>query len=52
MEIIENLIDMGVTPPAVSQNANGENEHNEALAMKVGTGFGGQFDGIKSAVPL
>ena len=35
MEIIENLIDMVVTPPTyVSQNANGGAEHNEALAMK------------------
>ena len=35
MEIIENLIDMGMTPPTyVSQNADGGAEHNEALAMK------------------
>lgn len=35
MEIIENLIAMGVTPPTyVSQNADGGAEHNEALAQK------------------
>ena len=35
MEIIENLIDLGVTPPTyVSQNADGGAEHNEALATK------------------
>jgi uncharacterized phosphosugar-binding protein len=35
MEIIENLIDMGVTPPTyVSQNADGGAEHNEELATK------------------
>ncbi|ADE55768.1 sugar isomerase domain-containing protein [Coraliomargarita akajimensis] len=35
MEIIENLIRMGVTPPTyVSQNADGGAEHNEALAKK------------------
>ena len=35
MEIIENLISMGVTPPTyVSQNADGGAEHNEALATK------------------
>ena len=35
MEIIENLINMGVTPPTyVSQNADGGAKHNEALAMK------------------
>jgi uncharacterized phosphosugar-binding protein len=35
MEIIENLIAMGVTPPTyVSQNADGGAEHNEALAKK------------------
>ncbi|MGB0416242.1 MAG: sugar isomerase domain-containing protein [Coraliomargarita sp.] len=35
MEIIENLIAMGVTPPTyVSQNADGGAEHNEALAHK------------------
>lgn len=35
MEIIENLITMGVTPPTyVSQNADGGAEHNEALAHK------------------
>ena len=35
MEIIENLISMGVTPPTyVSQNADGGAEHNEALAKK------------------
>ncbi|PXA04874.1 hypothetical protein DDZ13_02610 [Coraliomargarita sinensis] len=35
MEIIENLIGMGVTPPTyVSQNADGGAEHNEALAQK------------------
>jgi uncharacterized phosphosugar-binding protein len=35
MEIIENLINMGVTPPTyVSQNADGGAEHNEALAKK------------------
>ena len=31
MEIIENLIDMGVTPPTyVSQNVDGGDKHNEA----------------------
>ena len=35
MEIIENLIAMGVTPPTyVSQNADGGADHNEALAQK------------------
>lgn len=35
MEIIEQLIAMGVTPPTyVSQNADGGAEHNEALAIK------------------
>ncbi|WP_269526159.1 SIS domain-containing protein [Coraliomargarita parva] len=35
MEIIENLIALGVTPPTyVSQNADGGAEHNEALATK------------------
>lgn len=35
MEIIENLIAIGVTPPTyVSQNADGGAEHNEALAKK------------------
>ena len=35
MEIIENLISMGVTPPTyVSQNADGGAEHNEVLAKK------------------
>ena len=35
MEIIENLIAMGLTPPTyVSQNADGGAEHNEALATK------------------
>jgi uncharacterized phosphosugar-binding protein len=35
MEIIENLIAMGVTPPTyVSQNADGGAAHNEALATK------------------
>jgi uncharacterized phosphosugar-binding protein len=35
MEIIEQLITMGVTPPTyVSQNADGGAEHNEALAKK------------------
>ncbi|MGJ8638828.1 MAG: sugar isomerase domain-containing protein [Opitutaceae bacterium] len=35
MEIIENLIAQGVTPPTyVSQNADGGAEHNEALATK------------------
>ena len=35
MEIIENLITMGITPPTyVSQNADGGAEHNEALAQK------------------
>ena len=35
MEIIENLIEMGVTPPTyVSQNADGGAKHNEALATK------------------
>jgi len=35
MEVIENLIAMGVTPPTyVSQNADGGAEHNEALAKK------------------
>lgn len=35
MEIIEQLIAMGVTPPTyVSQNADGGAEHNEALAKK------------------
>ncbi|MGJ8652407.1 MAG: sugar isomerase domain-containing protein [Opitutaceae bacterium] len=35
MEIIEQLIAAGVTPPTyVSQNADGGAEHNEALAMK------------------
>lgn len=35
MEIIENLIARGVTPPTyVSQNADGGAEHNEALAQK------------------
>ncbi|MEM8866977.1 MAG: SIS domain-containing protein [Verrucomicrobiota bacterium] len=35
MEIIEQLIAMGVTPPTyVSQNADGGAEHNEALALK------------------
>ena len=35
MEIIEQLIAMGITPPTyVSQNADGGAEHNEALATK------------------
>jgi uncharacterized phosphosugar-binding protein len=35
MEIIENLIAMGLTPPTyVSQNADGGAEHNEVLATK------------------
>lgn len=35
MEIIEQLIGMGVTPPTyVSQNADGGAEHNEKLALK------------------
>ena len=35
MEIIEKLIEMGVTPPTyVSQNADGGASHNESLALK------------------
>ena len=35
MEIIENLVAMGLTPPTyVSQNADGGAEHNESLATK------------------
>ena len=45
MEIIENLIAQGITPPTyVSQNTDGGTEHNEALAQNIVTVSVDPFD--------